>query len=258
MRWRSPQPAYHGLSVIRDIRRTTGGRGKCSWRVSHGGPALAAAACWWPAAAAARPTTARSQASRTAGRLVDRRPPPPGTDVSRPARLAHLPEARLGPLQGHLGGAPRAGRRLAVRDAQGAAGLREAGRRDDRARADPQPRRPGQDRGIGSLLFNFGGPGGSRRLHAAVVRGHGLRELHERYDLVSFDPRGVGRQRGRALPQRQGRSRPPSRWTPPRTTPAEEAALPQGRGRLRRGLREGRREAAVARRRPPTPPATWT
>ncbi|MET9519581.1 alpha/beta hydrolase [Streptomyces sp. NPDC002994] len=46
------------------------------------------------------------------------------------------------------------------------------------------------DRRIGSLLFNFGGPGGSG---VAAMPGHapGFTTLHTRYDLVSFDPRGV-------------------------------------------------------------------
>ncbi|TXS56796.1 alpha/beta hydrolase [Streptomyces sp. t39] len=48
------------------------------------------------------------------------------------------------------------------------------------------------DRRIGSLVFNFGGPGGSgvATLPAAAVD-YGT--LRTRYDLVSFDPRGVGR-----------------------------------------------------------------
>ncbi|MCX4819229.1 alpha/beta hydrolase [Streptomyces sp. NBC_01142] len=43
---------------------------------------------------------------------------------------------------------------------------------------------------IGSLLFNFGGPGGSgvAGLPGAAER---FATLHDRYDLVSFDPRGV-------------------------------------------------------------------
>ncbi|MFI8948658.1 alpha/beta hydrolase [Streptomyces sp. NPDC053750] len=50
----------------------------------------------------------------------------------------------------------------------------------------------GADRRIGSLVFNFGGPGGSgvTALHAF---GQDYANLRTRYDLVSFDPRGVGR-----------------------------------------------------------------
>ncbi|MER6344158.1 alpha/beta hydrolase [Streptomyces sp. NPDC001595] len=52
----------------------------------------------------------------------------------------------------------------------------------------------GDDR-IGSLLFNFGGPGGSgvsmMPSYASTVSA-----LHERYDLVSFDPRGVAASEG--------------------------------------------------------------
>ncbi|WP_053680426.1 alpha/beta hydrolase [Streptomyces sp. WM4235] len=49
-----------------------------------------------------------------------------------------------------------------------------------------------QDKRIGSLVFNFGGPGGSgiTTLPGAAKEYDGLRQ---RYDLVSFDPRGVGR-----------------------------------------------------------------
>ncbi|MFG2998370.1 alpha/beta hydrolase [Streptomyces sp. NPDC048340] len=49
-----------------------------------------------------------------------------------------------------------------------------------------------KDRRIGSLVFNFGGPGGSgiSTLPGAATEYAALRE---RYDLVSFDPRGVGR-----------------------------------------------------------------
>ncbi|MGW7364770.1 alpha/beta hydrolase [Streptomyces sp. NPDC054841] len=55
-----------------------------------------------------------------------------------------------------------------------------------RARARDESRR------IGSLIFNFGGPGGSgvSTLPAAASE---FESLRSRYDLVSFDPRGVGR-----------------------------------------------------------------
>lgn len=51
------------------------------------------------------------------------------------------------------------------------------------------------DRRIGSLLFNFGGPGSSgvstMPAYAATAS-----QLHERYDLVSWDPRGVSASEG--------------------------------------------------------------
>ncbi|WSQ11687.1 alpha/beta hydrolase [Streptomyces sp. NBC_01231] len=45
---------------------------------------------------------------------------------------------------------------------------------------------------IGSLVFNFGGPGGSG-VTALPAFGEDYTKLRTRYDLVSFDPRGVGR-----------------------------------------------------------------
>ncbi|MFJ8939000.1 alpha/beta hydrolase [Streptomyces sp. NPDC102365] len=53
----------------------------------------------------------------------------------------------------------------------------------------------GKDRRIGSLLFNFGGPGGSG-VTTLPAFGKDYDELRTRYDLVSFDPRGVGRSAG--------------------------------------------------------------
>nr|WP_079127617.1 alpha/beta hydrolase [Streptomyces sp. TP-A0874] len=48
---------------------------------------------------------------------------------------------------------------------------------------------------IGSLLFNFGGPGGSGvTLLPSLAKEY--KKLHARYDLVSFDPRGVGNSDG--------------------------------------------------------------
>lgn len=45
---------------------------------------------------------------------------------------------------------------------------------------------------IGSLVFNFGGPGGSG-VTGLPSFGKDYEKLRTRYDLVSFDPRGVGR-----------------------------------------------------------------
>ncbi|CAL9457865.1 Carboxylesterase A [Streptomyces sp. enrichment culture] len=52
-------------------------------------------------------------------------------------------------------------------------------------------RATGDDR-IGSLIFNFGGPGGSG-VTTLPAFGNDYATLRTRYDLVSFDPRGVGR-----------------------------------------------------------------
>ncbi|MEG3631816.1 alpha/beta hydrolase [Streptomyces poriticola] len=50
----------------------------------------------------------------------------------------------------------------------------------------------GENRRIGSLIFNFGGPGGSG-VTTLPAFGQDYATLRTRYDLVSFDPRGVGR-----------------------------------------------------------------
>lgn len=52
----------------------------------------------------------------------------------------------------------------------------------------------GDDR-LGSLLFNFGGPGGSGVSGMPSYAASASR-LHERYDLVSWDPRGVAASQG--------------------------------------------------------------
>ncbi|POX57882.1 peptidase [Streptomyces sp. Ru62] len=49
-----------------------------------------------------------------------------------------------------------------------------------------------ENRRIGSLVFNFGGPGGSG-VTTLPAFGSDYTALRTRYDLVSFDPRGVGR-----------------------------------------------------------------
>ena len=52
-----------------------------------------------------------------------------------------------------------------------------------------------KSRRIGSLVFNFGGPGGSG-VTTLPAFGEDYATLRTRYDLVSFDPRGVGRSAG--------------------------------------------------------------
>ncbi|WP_171167207.1 alpha/beta hydrolase [Streptomyces sp. I05A-00742] len=52
-----------------------------------------------------------------------------------------------------------------------------------------------RDHRIGSLVFNFGGPGGSG-VATLPAFAEDYSDLRKRYDLVSFDPRGVGRSGG--------------------------------------------------------------
>ncbi|MFE6484904.1 alpha/beta hydrolase [Streptomyces sp. NPDC057757] len=65
-----------------------------------------------------------------------------------------------------------------------------------RARAEPAATKKGAPpRRLGSLVFNFGGPGGSG-VATLPQYAQDYPHLHERYDLVSFDPRGVGDSEG--------------------------------------------------------------
>lgn len=57
-----------------------------------------------------------------------------------------------------------------------------------RRAADPSRR-------IGSLIVNFGGPGDAGSTTLADFAGTYPKEIRDRYDLVSFDPRGVGKSR---------------------------------------------------------------
>jgi pimeloyl-ACP methyl ester carboxylesterase len=93
----------------------------------------------------------------------------------------------------------------------------------------------GGDR-IGSLLFNFGGPGGSgvstMPYYAATVS-----KLRERYDLVSWDPRGVGASEGvRCRSDRQIAAAEDVDATP--DTPAEEKAYLQDAADFGKGCRK--------------------
>ncbi|GAB2595263.1 alpha/beta fold hydrolase [Streptomyces capparidis] len=49
---------------------------------------------------------------------------------------------------------------------------------------------------VGSLVFNFGGPGGSGVSILPSLAADDYGTLHKAYDLVSFDPRGVGESSG--------------------------------------------------------------
>ncbi|MGW6058878.1 alpha/beta hydrolase [Streptomyces sp. NPDC055189] len=75
---------------------------------------------------------------------------------------------------------------------------------------------------IGSLLFNFGGPGGSG-VSMLPSFADDYEKLRERYDLVSFDPRGVGGSEGvRCRSDKETEAAESVDMTP--DTPAEEAA----------------------------------
>ncbi|MEI7034543.1 alpha/beta hydrolase [Streptomyces pratensis] len=81
-----------------------------------------------------------------------------------------------------------------------------------------------EQRRLGSLLFNFGGPGGSGV--ATLPRAAGAYEkLNSRYDLVGFDPRGVAASSGVSCrtDERQEQAHRSVDLTP--DTAAEEAAF---------------------------------
>ncbi|MFC9505752.1 alpha/beta hydrolase [Streptomyces sp. NPDC057002] len=93
----------------------------------------------------------------------------------------------------------------------------------------------GEDR-VGSLLFNFGGPGASglstMPSYAPAVSG-----LRERYDLVSWDPRGVGASEGvRCRGDKEIQAAESVDVTP--DTPAEEKAYFQDAADFGEGCRK--------------------
>ncbi|MFJ6568373.1 alpha/beta hydrolase [Streptomyces sp. NPDC091292] len=80
----------------------------------------------------------------------------------------------------------------------------------------------GNDSRIGSLLFNFGGPGGSGVSTLPALASE-YDKLREHYDLVSFDPRGVASSEGvRCRSDKETRAAESVDLTP--DTAAEEAA----------------------------------
>ncbi|MFF3441083.1 alpha/beta hydrolase [Streptosporangium sp. NPDC002721] len=79
-------------------------------------------------------------------------------------------------------------------------------------------------RRIGSLVFNFGGPGASG-VDTLAQAAKAFTTLNGRYDLVSFDPRGVGRSSG----VRCGDSGVIERFTAMDTLPANEAERARSR-----------------------------
>ncbi|WP_449061241.1 hypothetical protein [Planomonospora algeriensis] len=80
----------------------------------------------------------------------------------------------------------------------------------------------GSGKRLGSLVFNFGGPGGSG-VDILPLAAPAYTALNARYDLVSFDPRGwsAAPASGAATPRRWRSTTPP---TPPPTP------RPSGRG----------------------------
>jgi pimeloyl-ACP methyl ester carboxylesterase len=76
----------------------------------------------------------------------------------------------------------------------------------------------GPGRRIGSLLFNFGGPGASG-VDTLAQAAKAFGTLNARYDLVSFDPRGVERSSG----VRCGTSEDMDKYTALNTLPTNEA-----------------------------------
>ncbi|MFE4688636.1 alpha/beta hydrolase [Streptomyces sp. NPDC056749] len=77
---------------------------------------------------------------------------------------------------------------------------------------------------IGSMLFNFGGPGGSG-VGTLPRAASAYRELNTRYDLVGFDPRGVAASEGVRCRDDAGQETAYREVDMTPDTPAEEAAF---------------------------------
>ncbi|MCK8679886.1 alpha/beta hydrolase [Streptomyces lichenis] len=94
-----------------------------------------------------------------------------------------------------------------------------------------------QDRRIGSLLFNFGGPGASG-VDLLPQFAPEYTALNARYDLVGFDPRGVGRSSGVVCRESAEEAESLRRIDRTPDTPAEEAAYLADGGDFGAGCQE--------------------
>lgn len=81
-------------------------------------------------------------------------------------------------------------------------------------------------RRLGSMLFNFGGPGGSGvSILPRAAASYGYGKLNSRYDLVGFDPRGVARSAGVVCRTDKEQEKALRDVDPTPDTAAEEAAF---------------------------------
>lgn len=112
-----------------------------------------------------------------------------------------------------------------------------------------------QDKRIGSMIYNFGGPGGSG-ITALPSFAPDYEKLRTRYDLVSFDPRGVGRSEDvNCLSDEELDAYYALDFTP--DDAAEERTLSDAQKRYAAGC-EKESGTMLRASAPRTPPATWT
>lgn len=116
-------------------------------------------------------------------------------------------------------------------------------------------RASGDDR-IGSLLFNFGGPGASG-VSTMPSYADTVSSLHERYDLVSWDPRGVAASEGVRCRTDEAIEAAESVDSTP-DSPAEEQAYLKDAADFGRGCEKAHAASSWNTSRPRTRPATWT
>ena len=98
------------------------------------------------------------------------------------------------------------------------------------------------DERIGSLVFNPGGPGGSGIDFLSSAAVAVPTEISERFDLVGFDPRGVGASTARRVRHRDRRQH--RRCSKPATTTAGTHSLDEADGQCRH--LPGRRRSTLA------------